>query len=486
MAMLLGASQATAETRELPRSNVRTHHAAGAKGQQVGPAKAKAGAAGVKAGAVKAGGQRPATVGEAKKLGRAGAKPGVRAKKRQRLPEVDDSPVAIYRTGGHAARSVSPATKAVAIPAGPRAWQAPVAAASSDTKTQGAASDFGGSAGAAQGGVFASGQSRPDDDERLPPPQRAVKPATPTAVVQSNDSMAAAKQLATVGQRLSASSDEAADATPQGGGDVEAQGQVAAGARLQPSTAAEVAALKDLKTSSHEEMAEEAMQPVVLLGLYRNGRLLVPAPLKGTHEILVHQNLMADEEGLERIRDEEELDRLRASHQLVELRESEALRVNPELAGNRRCARAWSVRFAEDMGRAFYARFRQPLQVNSAVRTVAYQIRLQRTNGNAAPVEGDVASPHLTGQALDFGKRGMSVEEISWMRAYLLPLIQAGKVDVEEEFQQACFHISVYRAYLPNLPNLPAKRRGAAPMEVAQLHNPRGAKVAGTRADEER
>ncbi len=35
------------------------------------------------------------------------------------------------------------------------------------------------------------------------------------------------------------------------------------------------------------------------------------------------------------------------------------------------------------------------------------------------------------------------------MRAYLQPLIDQGKIDVEEEFQQACFHISVYKAYVP-------------------------------------
>jgi len=60
----------------------------------------------------------------------------------------------------------------------------------------------------------------------------------------------------------------------------------------------------------------------------------------------------------------------------------------------------------------------------------------------------------------------MSVPEIAWMRAYLLPLMQAGKVDVEEEFQQACFHISVYGSYLP-------KKRAAT--EVAQLRGePKG------------
>ena len=230
------------------------------------------------------------------------------------------------------------------------------------------------------------------------------------------------------------------------------------------------AAASVLRPPTRQELVEEVEQPVILPGLYRNGRLVVPAPLKGTREILVHQNVMADDEGLERIQDDDDLRRLRAAHLLVNFPETASLHVNPELGADRRCARVWTVGFAGDISRSFYARFHEPLQVNSAVRTVAYQVHLQRINGNAAGTDGEVASPHLTGQAMDLGKRGMSVAQIAWMRAYLLPLMQAGKIDVEEEFQQACFHISVYRTYLPAAP---AKRR----TEVAQLHVPRVAKT---------
>ena len=38
------------------------------------------------------------------------------------------------------------------------------------------------------------------------------------------------------------------------------------------------------------------------------------------------------------------------------------------------------------------------------------------------------------------------------MRSWLLPLETAGKIDVEEEFQQACFHITVYKSYVPPRP----------------------------------
>jgi hypothetical protein len=197
------------------------------------------------------------------------------------------------------------------------------------------------------------------------------------------------------------------------------------------------------------ELADDAMKPVVVPLYTRLGKLITPAPLKGTHEILVHQNLMADQEGLARIQDDSDLNRMRAAHLLLPLPDIAALEINEELPYNRRYARPWTVKFVADIAHAYYAKFHDPLRLSSAVRTVDFQRKLQRVNGNAAAIEGETASPHLTGQAIDFGKGGMTREEIAWMRAYLGPVMGAGKIDVEEEFQQACFHISVYASYAP-------------------------------------
>ena len=216
---------------------------------------------------------------------------------------------------------------------------------------------------------------------------------------------------------------------------------------------------------TQRELTEEAIKPMAALLYTRSGKLIVPPALKGTREILVHQNQMADNEGLTRIQDDTDLNRMRASHLLVSFPDIAALDVNEELPLNRRYARPWTVKFVTDIARAYYAQFHEPLHLNSAVRTVDYQLRLQRVNGNAAAVEGETASPHLTGQAIDFGKRGMNVAQIAWMRTYLLPLMQSGKVDVEEEFQQACFHVSVYGSYAPH---------HRTPMELAQLHDQTG------------
>jgi hypothetical protein len=211
---------------------------------------------------------------------------------------------------------------------------------------------------------------------------------------------------------------------------------------------------------------EAASAPPPIAPLYtKTGHLIVPPPLKGSHEILVHQNVMADREGLDRIQDDAELEQLRRERQLVPLPEAHGLEVDERLPLNRRYCRPWTAQFLTDLAKAHEQHFHTALQVNSAVRTVEFQERLRTTNGNAAPADGESASPHLTGQAVDLAKHGLSTAEIAWLRDYLLPLVQTGKVDVEEEFQQACFHISVYKKYAPE--PLPRSRHTASALAAA-------------------
>jgi len=203
---------------------------------------------------------------------------------------------------------------------------------------------------------------------------------------------------------------------------------------------------------------EEAATPVLLPALRvsslydSRGHLMVPPPLYGSRENLLHQNQMADIDGLNRVRDDADLIDLRRQHKLIALPENEALQVDARLPEDRRFSRPWTAAFLSVLARDHYAAFHQPLKVDSAVRTVEFQQRLTRRNANAAPSTGDTASPHLTGQAVDIAKRGLTITEIAWMRAYLQPLIDQGMIDVEEEFQQACFHISVYRSFVPAAP----------------------------------
>lgn len=176
--------------------------------------------------------------------------------------------------------------------------------------------------------------------------------------------------------------------------------------------------------------------------------LAMPPPLRGSHESLVHQNEMAEAEGLERIQDDADLADRIAHGSLVPIPASAGLQVNTDLPENRRYCRPWTAKFLRDLARAHSARFASSaLEVTSAVRTVEYQRRLRTVNGNAAAADGDIASPHLTGGTIDLAKQGLSAKEIGWLRGWLIPLEQAGKIDVEEEFRQSCFHISVYKSY---------------------------------------
>lgn len=169
--------------------------------------------------------------------------------------------------------------------------------------------------------------------------------------------------------------------------------------------------------------------------------------LRGTHDSLVRQNARAEEDSLERIEDDADLRDRIARGSLVRVPESGALAVNPALAEDRRYCRPWTANFLTDLARAHQAQFHSPLVVSSAVRTVEYQKQLMRTNHNAADAEGDIVSPHLTGATIDIAKSGLSRREMQWLRNQLLGYQNAGVLDVEEEFHQRCFHITVYKNY---------------------------------------
>jgi hypothetical protein len=207
-------------------------------------------------------------------------------------------------------------------------------------------------------------------------------------------------------------------------------------------------------------------------GAMQSVHLAMPPPLRGSHESLVHQNVMAEADGLERILDDQDLADRIAHGSLVPVPVSPALRINTDLPENRRYCRPWTAKFLTDLAKAHSAKFAATaLEVTSAVRTVEYQRQLQRVNGNAAPADGDVASPHLTGGTIDLAKQGLSAKEIGWLRSWLLPIEQAGLIDVEEEFHQSCFHISVYKSYLEAklAPPTTTRKPAGAPLSTASI-----------------
>ena len=167
-----------------------------------------------------------------------------------------------------------------------------------------------------------------------------------------------------------------------------------------------------------------------------------------SHESLIIQNAEIDRLDLPRIEDETELEALKADGSLLEIRAGEMLRFDPRLDPSRRYCRQWTLDFVDDLSQAYYHRFHQQIQVNSAVRTVKVQKKLRRHNRNAAPADGDTASSHLAGVTVDLQRRGMNKDQIRWMEHYLFYMKALGLVEPEEERHQWVFHIMVSGHYL--------------------------------------
>jgi Family of unknown function (DUF5715) len=166
-----------------------------------------------------------------------------------------------------------------------------------------------------------------------------------------------------------------------------------------------------------------------------------------SHESLLIQNAEINRLDLPRIQNDTELEALKADGSLLEIRSGEMLRFDPRLDPTRRYCRLWTLDFVNDLSQAFYNRFHQQIQVNSAVRTVLGQKKLRRHNRNAAPADGDTASSHLAGVTVDLQRRGMSKDQIRWTEHYLFYMKAIGLVEPEEERHQWVFHIMVSGRY---------------------------------------
>jgi len=195
---------------------------------------------------------------------------------------------------------------------------------------------------------------------------------------------------------------------------------------------------------------------------------------KPSHESLLIQNAEIDRLELPRIQDDTELEALKADGSLLPIIPNETLRIEPSLDPSRRYCRPWTRDFVDDLSQAYYNRFHQQIQVNSAVRTVKVQRKLRRRNRNAAPAEGDTASSHLAGVTVDLQRRGMTKEQIRWMEQYLFYMKALGLVEPEEERRHWCFHIMVsghYSEWRETQNIVPVERPDADRPDVAKPDN---------------
>ena len=168
--------------------------------------------------------------------------------------------------------------------------------------------------------------------------------------------------------------------------------------------------------------------------------------LRGSYESMLRQNEVIDRLELTRIADEVELAELEARHELVPIEETEGVHIAIREASHRYC-RPWTEIFLQDLGAAYYQEFGQPIQVNSAVRTVEYQHKLRHHNRNAAPETGETASSHLGGLTVDINKRGLTRTQHKFIEDYLLRLREEGIVEVAEERSQPVFHVMISDRY---------------------------------------
>ena len=167
--------------------------------------------------------------------------------------------------------------------------------------------------------------------------------------------------------------------------------------------------------------------------------------LNGTKNSQLVQNREADKEGLSRIKSSKQLRRMIRKHQLVKI--TSRVSIDPRLSEIFCYVRPWVNDYLNPMADAFEKKFgcETKLQINSGVRTIEHQKKLQKTNGNAAAAHGPRASSHLTGATVDMAKNNLSPQQRRWVIQYLYSSKCNRKIDAVEEFHQAVFHFMVFK-----------------------------------------
>ncbi len=168
------------------------------------------------------------------------------------------------------------------------------------------------------------------------------------------------------------------------------------------------------------------------------------ANLDGSEESLAYQNARADNACIPVIHDVKELAEYKKSHALVSLATYSQFKKDRRLGAEWYWARQEVADFLIFLDKQYQLEFHKKFIINSAVRTIEKQHALARYNKNAVPTEGDRASLHIRGMAVDIAKRGMTKKELQWMRIKLLFYEDNCFIDATEEDHQAVFHIVVF------------------------------------------
>ncbi|MEP6902301.1 MAG: DUF5715 family protein [Actinomycetota bacterium] len=105
-----------------------------------------------------------------------------------------------------------------------------------------------------------------------------------------------------------------------------------------------------------------------------------------------------------------------------------------------------SRKLFEEFTSAYFQMAKAPLRVTSLLRSMDYQISLNKTNANSFKVSGKGSlPPHTSGCAFDVSRKNLTRDEQNWMMQKLAELERNHKLDsLREGNANACFHSFIY------------------------------------------
>jgi hypothetical protein len=100
----------------------------------------------------------------------------------------------------------------------------------------------------------------------------------------------------------------------------------------------------------------------------------------------------------------------------------------------------------EEFTKAYYDMAKVPLRVTSLLRSMDYQMSLNKTNANSFKVSGKGSlPPHTSGCAFDISRKNLTKDEQNFLMKKLSELERDRKLDsLREGNANACFHSFIY------------------------------------------
>lgn len=183
-----------------------------------------------------------------------------------------------------------------------------------------------------------------------------------------------------------------------------------------------------------------------------------PDLLRGTQTKQWRQYYLAIEHGIGNLPKDADIVHARDEGNLVQLTDTEWYYLDDELGEGYKnrpllyFVRPWVPQSLETLTGDFHRTFGVRLKVTSLVRTNERHRQVQKTTTSAARA---VPSAHLTGAAVDISFRGLTPEQIRWLRRRSVGLVKNRQAVVFEEISGGNFHFFFLPPPEPESPTLP-------------------------------